>query len=139
LGHRHIITLLTDFGNQDAYVGSMKGVILSICPEAVIIDISHNVCKFDVRQGAFLLHQAAAYFSERTIHTVVIDPGVGTDRRRIIVKGKRSLFVGPDNGVLSLAVQREGFVKGVEIREKKFPIRLQPLTVETSLPLLLLI
>jgi S-adenosylmethionine hydrolase len=98
----------------------MKGVILSICPEAVIIDISHNVRKFDVRQGAFLLHQAAAYFSERTIHTVVIDPGVGTDRRRIIVKGKRSLFVGPDNGVLSLAVQREGFVKGVEIREKKF-------------------
>jgi len=120
LGLRHIITLLTDFGVQDAYVSSMKGVILDICPEAVIIDISHNVRKFDVRQGTFLLCQAASYFPEGTIHTVVIDPGVGTERRRIIVKGKRGVFVGPDNGVLSLAVQKEGFVKGVEIREKKF-------------------
>jgi len=120
LGHRHIITLLTDFGSQDAYVSSMKGVILGIYPEAVIVDISHNVRKFDVRQGAFLLHQAAAYFPKGTIHMAVIDPGVGTDRRRIIIKGKRCLFVGPDNGVLSLAVQREGFVKGVEIREKRF-------------------
>ncbi len=120
LGHKHIITLLTDFGVQDAYVSSMKGVILDICTEAVIIDISHNVRKFDVRQGAFLLHQAASYFPEGTIHMVVIDPGVGTERRRIIVKGKRGVFVGPDNGVLSLAVQKEGFVKGVEIREKKF-------------------
>jgi S-adenosylmethionine hydrolase len=120
LGHRHIITLLTDFGSQDAYVSSMKGVILGIYPEAVIVDISHNVRKFDVRQGAFLLHQAAAYFPKGTIHMAVIDPDVGTDRRRIIIKGKRCLFVGPDNGVLSLAVQREGFVKGVEIREKRF-------------------
>lgn len=120
LGHRRIITLLSDFGGQDAYVSSMKGVILGICPEAVIIDISHNVRKFDVRQGAFLLHQAAAYFPEGTIHMAVIDPGVGTDRRRIIVEGKRCLFVGPDNGVLSLAVQREGFVTGVELREKRF-------------------
>ena len=120
MGHRRIITLLTDFGIQDAYVSSMKGVILDICSEAVIIDISHNVRKFDVRQGAFLLHQAASYFPEGTIHTVVIDPGVGTERRRIVVKGKRGIFVGPDNGVLSLAVQKEGFVKGVEIKEKKF-------------------
>ncbi|MCW4037847.1 MAG: S-adenosyl-l-methionine hydroxide adenosyltransferase family protein [Candidatus Bathyarchaeota archaeon] len=120
MGHRHIITLLTDFGSQDAYVSSMKGVILGICPEAVIVDISHHVRKFDVRQGAFLLHQAAAYFPKGTIHMAVIDPGVGTDRRRIIVEGKRCLFVGPDNGVLSLAVQREGFVKGVEIRENRF-------------------
>ncbi len=115
-----IITLLTDFGAQDAYVSSMKGVILGLCPDAVIVDISHEVQKFDVRQGAFLLHQAAPYFPKGTIHTVVVDPGVGTERRRIIVEGAHSLFVGPDNGVFSLAIQREGFVRAVEITEKKF-------------------
>ena len=120
MGQQHIITLLTDFGVHDAYVGAMKGVILDICPDAVIIDVSHQVHPFDVRQGAFLLHQAAPYFPTGTIHTAVIDPGVGTDRRRIIIKGRRGFFVGPDNGVLSLAVQKEGFVKGVEIRETKF-------------------
>lgn len=118
--HKPIITLLTDFGAQDAYVSSMKGVILGLCPAAVIVDISHEVQKFDVRQGAFLLHQAAPYFPKGTIHTVVVDPGVGTERRRIIVEGPHSLFVGPDNGVFSLAIQREGFVKAVEIKEKKF-------------------
>ena len=120
LEHKPIITLLTDFGVQDAYVSSMKGVILGLCREAVIVDISHEVQKFNVRQGAFLLHQAAPYFPKGTIHTVVVDPGVGTERRRIIVQGTHSLFVGPDNGVFSLAIQKEGFVKAVEITEKKF-------------------
>jgi len=120
LEHRPIITLLTDFGAHDAYVSSMKGVILGLCPTAVIVDISHEVHKFDVRHGAFLLHQAVPYFPKGTIHTVVVDPGVGTERRRIIVEGTHSLFVGPDNGVFALAIQREGFVKAVEITEKKF-------------------
>jgi S-adenosylmethionine hydrolase len=120
LEHRPIITLLTDFGAQDAYVSSMKGIILGLCPEAVIVDISHEVHKFDVKMGAFLLHQAAPYFPKGTIHTVVVDPGVGTARRRIIVEGGHSLFVGPDNGVFALAIQRESFVKAVEITEKKF-------------------
>jgi S-adenosylmethionine hydrolase len=120
LEHRPIITLLTDFGAHDAYVSSMKGVILGLCRDAVIVDISHEVHKFDVRHGAFLLHQAVPYFPKGTIHTVVVDPGVGTERRRIIVEGTHSLFVGPDNGVFALAIQREGFVKAVEITEKKF-------------------
>jgi len=120
LKRRRIITLLTDFGVRDAYIATMKGVILGICPEAEIIDISHEVRKFDVRHGAFLLHQAGPYFPKGTVHMAVVDPGVGTERRRIIIEGERCLYVGPDNGVLSLAVEREGFVKAVEIKERKF-------------------
>lgn len=120
MSHRPIITLLTDFGVHDAYVGAMKGVILDICPDAVIIDITHHVQPFDVRQGAFLLHQAAPYFPVDTIHVAVVDPGVGTARRRIGVRGRRGLYVGPDNGVLTLALQRDGFVQGVELQEAKY-------------------
>lgn len=120
LRRRPIITLLTDFGQKDAYVSSMKGVILGISPEAVVIDISHEVRRHDVRHGAFLLYQAAPYFPDGTIHVVVVDPGVGTARRRVIVEGRRCLFVGPDNGVLSLAVEEEGFFRIVEIKEKEF-------------------
>jgi len=115
-----IITLLTDFGLGDAYVGAMKGVILSVCPSARIIDLSHEVPRHDVRHGAFLLSQAAPYFPEGTIHTVVIDPGVGTDRRRVVIEGRRCLYVGPDNGVLMLAVGSEGFIRAVEAKEARF-------------------
>ena len=118
--NKPIITLLTDFGYQNPYVGIMKGVILGICSEVKIIDLTHGVTKFGVKQGAFLLSQTAPYFPNGTIHVVVIDPGVGTNRRRLIIEGTRSLYVGPDNGVLSLAVRREGLVKAVEISEKKF-------------------
>ncbi len=120
LSHRPIITLLTDFGVHDAYVGAMKGVILDICPDAVIIDITHHVRPFDVRQGAFLLHQAVPYFPVGTIHVAVVDPGVGTNRRRIGVRGRQGLYVGPDNGVLALALHRDGFVQGVELQEAKY-------------------
>lgn len=120
MNKRPIITLLTDFGTTDTYVSVMKGVILSICSEVTIIDISHAVNKFDVRHGAFLLSQATPYFPENTIHTAVVDPGVGKFRRRIIVKGNRCYYVGPDNGVLSLAIKQEGFIKAVEIKEKHF-------------------
>lgn len=116
----HIITLLTDFGTRDAYVSAIKGVILQLCPEAKIVDISHDVPTYDVKYGAFLLFQASSYFPEGTIHMAVVDPGVGTTRRRIIVQGRRSFYVGPDNGVLSLAAEREGIVRTVEVREKKF-------------------
>ena len=105
---RGIITLLTDFGLRDAYVGAMKGVILGICPMAEIIDISHDISRHDIRQGAFLLSQVSPYFPKGTVHLVVIDPGVGTARRRIAVKGRRCLYVGPDNGVLFLAAKAEG-------------------------------
>lgn len=117
---RRIITLLTDFGIRDAYVGAMKGIILSICPTVEIIDVSHEVPRHDIRRGAFLLSQVSPYFPKGTIHLVVIDPGVGTARRRIVVEGKRCLYVGPDNGVLLLAANAEGIEKAVEIKRERF-------------------
>jgi len=95
-----VITLITDFG-ESAYVGAMKGVIASICPDAKIIDITHNIKKFDMRHAAYELHVVAPHFPKGTIHLVVVDPGVGTARRGVIVETDDQLFVGPDNGVFS--------------------------------------
>lgn len=102
------ITLLSDFGLKDPYVAEMKAVILSICPEVRLVDISHEIEKFNVRVGAFILASAAPYFPQETIHVAVVDPGVGTKRRPIIVETKSSFYVGPDNGVLMLAALEEG-------------------------------
>ncbi len=102
-----IITLTTDFGLRDPYVAEMKAVILSLCPEAVIVDVTHQVPKFDIRMGAYLLASAAPYFPKGAIHVAVIDPGVGTTRRNLIIRTKHNLLVGPDNGVLALAAKRE--------------------------------
>jgi S-adenosylmethionine hydrolase len=97
-----IITLTTDFGLQDHYVGAMKGVILGICPQAQIVDISHEVKPFQIGEGAFLLAQAAACFPPKTVHVAVVDPGVGTARRPILVEAGGQYFVAPDNGVLAM-------------------------------------
>ncbi|MEM2443571.1 MAG: SAM-dependent chlorinase/fluorinase [Candidatus Bathyarchaeia archaeon] len=105
---RPIITLLTDFGLVDSYVAEIKAVILSICPDVQIVDISHEVRKFDIRMGAFLLMRASKFFPKGTIHVAVVDPGVGTGRRPIIVECERSIYVGPDNGILMPSAQREG-------------------------------
>jgi len=113
-----VISLLTDFGLKDVYVAEMKATILQICPEACIVDISHMVEKFNVRMGAFLLACAAPYFPEGTIHVAVVDPGVGTKRRAIIVETARSWFVGPDNGLLVFAAEKEGIKHVYEIRSK---------------------
>jgi hypothetical protein len=102
-----IITLLSDFGLKDPYVAEMKAVILSICPEARIVDISHEIEKFNMRMGAFILASAAPHFPAGSIHVAVVDPGVGTKRRPIIVETKRCLYVGPDNGLLMLVAQKE--------------------------------
>ncbi len=115
-----IITILTDFGQLDAYVAAMKGTILECAPNAKIIDISHDVTRYDIVQAAFILLNSSKYFPINSIHLVVVDPGVGTDRRRIIVQGNRSYYIGPDNGVLSLAVQEEGIRKIVHITDKKY-------------------
>lgn len=103
----HIITLTTDFGTNDHFVGTMKGVILDLVPDAQIVDISHAVQPFDVLDGALTISQAYSYFPSGTIHMVVVDPGVGTARRPIILTGDRHLFVAPDNGVLSMVFDRE--------------------------------
>jgi S-adenosylmethionine hydrolase len=103
-----MITLTSDFGLKDPYVAEMKGVILSINPEATIVDVSHGVEKFSVRMGAFMLASAVPYFPKETVHLAVVDPGVGTARRSIVVQTKLGFFVGPDNGVLMLAAQNQG-------------------------------
>jgi len=107
LAHRPTITLTTDFGLNDHFVGTMKGVILDIVPEAQIVDISHAIQAFDVLDGALTISQAYSYFPTATVHVVVVDPGVGTARRPIIASSDRHHFVAPDNGVLSLVYARE--------------------------------
>jgi Uncharacterized conserved protein len=102
-----IITLTTDFGANDHFVGAIKGVILDIAPEAQIVDISHAVQAFDILDGALTISQAYSYFPSETVHLVVVDPGVGTARRPIILTADRHIFVAPDNGVLSLVYERE--------------------------------
>ncbi|HEY1272144.1 MAG TPA: SAM-dependent chlorinase/fluorinase [Terriglobales bacterium] len=104
---RSIITLTTDFGVSDHFVGTIKGVILDIVPEAEIIDICHSVQPFDILDGALTIAQAYTYFPPGTVHLVVVDPGVGTQRRAVIATTDRHQFVAPDNGVLSLVYSRE--------------------------------
>jgi S-adenosyl-L-methionine hydrolase (adenosine-forming) len=101
-----IITLTTDFGLQDHYVGAMKGAILSRHPQAQIVDISHEIPAFSLLSGAYAIAQAAPYFPPGTVHVVVVDPGVGTNRRAIVVSTDEQTFVAPDNGVLTLALKR---------------------------------
>jgi S-adenosylmethionine hydrolase len=115
-----IITLLSDFGTRDQYVGSMKGVIISICRRARIVDITHNIDKFSVSHGAYVLASIVSYFPAGTIHVCIVDPGVGTKRKALIVKTKRSYLVGPDNGVLMLAASREGLETLIEITNSKY-------------------
>ncbi len=103
-----IITLTTDFGTEDWFVGTMKGVILSIAPSAHLVDITHGIPHHDIRAGAFALGTAARYFPKGTIHVAVVDPGVGSDRAPIVVHAGNQFFVGPDNGLLSWAVQQFG-------------------------------
>jgi S-adenosylmethionine hydrolase len=102
-----IITLTTDFGANDHLVGTMKGVILNINPAARIVDINHNVVPYDILDGALSLGNAYKYFPPRTIHVIIVDPGVGTDRRPVLVSGEKQFFVAPDNGVLSVIYERE--------------------------------
>jgi S-adenosyl-L-methionine hydrolase (adenosine-forming) len=102
-----IITLTTDYGTGDQLVGTMKGVILKIQPEARIVDITHGVTPFDVLDGALAIAAAAPYYPPRTVHVVVVDPGVGTPRRPILACADNQYFIAPDNGVLSLVCERD--------------------------------
>lgn len=104
---RPIITLTTDYGTNDHLVGTLKGVILKINPDVNIVDITHNVTPYDLLDGALAIGSSYSYFPPRTIHVVVIDPGVGTDRRPLLVTAETQYFVAPDNGVLSLVYERE--------------------------------
>ena len=107
MANHPIITLTTDFGLNDHYIGTMKGVMLGIAPEAKVVDICHAVQAFDVLDGALAIAQAYSYFPSGTVHVVVVDPGVGTARRPILLNTGKHYFVAPDNGVLSLIYARE--------------------------------
>jgi hypothetical protein len=117
---KRIIALLTDFGVSDNFVGVMKGVISKINPNAQFIDISHNIEPQDILGAAFMLESAFKYFPEGSIFLVVVDPGVGSKRKPIIIRTKNYFFVGPDNGVLSLAVNKDGMKEIVAIENKKY-------------------
>jgi S-adenosyl-L-methionine hydrolase (adenosine-forming) len=99
---RPIVTLTTDFGLSDHFVGAMKGMILGICPQAQIVDISHGVTPFAIPEGAYLVAQAYRCFPKKTVHVVVVDPGVGSARRAVVAEAAGQFFVAPDNGVLSM-------------------------------------
>ena len=111
---RPIVTLTTDFGLSDHFVGTMKGVILNIAPHAEIVDICHSVEPFNILDGALTIAAAYKYFPESTVHVVVVDPGVGSARRPIIAASNRYNFVAPDNGVLSMMYARE---QRLEVRQ----------------------
>jgi len=112
-----IITLTTDFGHKSGFVGIMKGVILGIATETTVVDISHEIAPQDILEAQFLLKRAAPYFPINTIHVAVIDPGVGTNRRPILVRTKRCVLVGPDNGIFTPWLD-EGEVR--HLNRKKF-------------------
>jgi len=113
LPRKQIVTLTTDFGLQDHFVGVIKAVILNINPEVVLVDINHDIGSYDVFDAAYTLVQSYRFFPSDTIHLVVVDPGVGTARRPILARTMEHLFVAPDNGVLSLIYERE---ENVEVR-----------------------
>ncbi|MBD3285629.1 hypothetical protein GF359_04145, partial [candidate division WOR-3 bacterium] len=95
-----IVTLLTDFGTEDGYVGAMKGVVLSYFPDASIVDISHCIPRFNLKAASVVLEAAFGYFPRDTVHVFVVDPGVGSTRRHLFVRAADHIFIGPDNGVL---------------------------------------
>jgi len=115
-----IITLTTDFGLKDPYVAEMKAVILSISPKTKIVDITHKIEKFNIKMGAYTLAAACPYFPEDTIHVAVIDPGVGTKRKAILIQTRNSYFIGPDNGILALAAKSQGIKHIYRIENLKF-------------------
>lgn len=115
-----IITLLTDFGTRDAYVASMKGVMLGITPDATIVDISHEIAAQDVIGGAWVLGSACRHFPRGTVHCAVIDPGVGSERRAVAVQAGDWRFVGPDNGLLMWAIAMAGRYEAVELVDPRY-------------------
>ncbi|MFP3867942.1 MAG: S-adenosyl-l-methionine hydroxide adenosyltransferase family protein [Desulfobacteraceae bacterium] len=102
---RRLITLLTDFGGQDGYVGIMKGVILGINPQVTLVDLGHDLPPQDVLGAALVLQAAHPYFPPQTIHLAVVDPGVGTDRRALVLRVRNQFWVGPDNGLFHLIIE----------------------------------
>lgn len=120
-----IVTLLTDFGTEDGYVGAIKGILLRHQPDLQIVDITHNIEAYNIRQAAFAIVNYAYYYPKGTIHIVVVDPGVGSKRKGLIIKAASQYFIGPDNGVFSFLFQEENF-KAFEIDESMVSSTISP-------------
>jgi hypothetical protein len=116
---RPIITLTTDFGLKDPYAAEMKAVILSISPNTTIVDITHNIEKFNIRMGAYVLASASPYFPKGAIHVAIVDPSVGTKRRPILIQTKHGFYIGPDNGLLALAAKSQGIEHIYEVSNRR--------------------
>jgi len=117
---RRLITLTTDFGLSDHFVGVMKGVIAGIAPATQVIDLSHGVRPYDIVDGAFTIAQAYRYFPKKTIHVIVVDPGVGSERRPLLAEMAGQYFIAPDNGVLSMVLSREEPARVRHITAEKY-------------------
>ena len=115
-----IITLITDFGTKDEYVGLMKGVILSINPSTTIVDVTHQIDHQDILQAAFAIHSAYRYFPAGSVHLIVVDPGVGTSRALLILEMKGHFFVAPDNGVLTPLYDEGNITSLIRITNSKY-------------------
>jgi len=115
-----IITLTTDFGTRDGYVGAVKGVIKRINPDVEVVDISHEVEHFDILGAAFVLNNFYRYFPRGTVHLAVVDPGVGSERQPLLIKSQDFFFVGPDNGIFNFVLQNETITDMVVLANKKY-------------------
>jgi S-adenosylmethionine hydrolase len=113
-----VITLLTDYGLKDSYVAEMKGAILRMAPDATLVDISHDVGNYSIDEGAFHIARSVPYFPEGTVHVGVVDPGVGGERKGIIIEARGAWLVGPDNGLLAPAAERLGVERVFEITKR---------------------
>ena len=115
-----IVTLLTDFGIKDPYVGIMKGVVLGLNPNAAIVDLTHQIEPGDITQAAHVMRESFSFFPPSTIHVAVVDPGVGTSRKPILVKSRNHFFVGPDNGLFWPIIKADLRVLIVHLTNEKF-------------------
>ena len=127
-----IITLTTDFGNVDHYVGALKGVICNIYPYSKIVDITHNISPQNISQANYVIENAYRYFPQRTIHVCVIDPGVGGSRKPILIETKNYYFIGPNNGIFTSVLEQEDVVHVIELTKEQYWLHDIKGTVSTS-------
>ncbi len=110
-----IVTFTTDFGSGSPLVAAMKGVVLAGCPSATLVDVSHEVPRFDVSAGAFMLFAGTRHFAGGTVNLAVVDPGVGSSRRRLVVQSGGRYYIGPDNGLFAIVIEEVGLQAVIEL------------------------
>jgi S-adenosylmethionine hydrolase len=110
-----VVTFTTDFGSGSPLVAAMKGVVLAGCPHAVLVDVSHEVPRFDISAGAFMLFAGTRHFGSGSVHLGVVDPGVGSSRRRLAVRAGGRFYVGPDNGLFAIVIEEVGVQEVIEL------------------------